>query len=44
VVPTLGVALRVIGTAYLLALTYVLLTYIKKQRQLKWVLRFTTKP
>jgi beta-lactamase regulating signal transducer with metallopeptidase domain len=40
----LGIALRVIGAAYLLALTYVLLTHIKKQRQLKWVLRFTTKP
>jgi beta-lactamase regulating signal transducer with metallopeptidase domain len=40
----LGIAFRVIGIAYLLVLTYILFTHIKKQRQLKWVLHFTTKP
>ena len=40
----LGLALRVIGVAYLLVLTFILFTHIKKQRQLRWVLRFTTKP
>jgi beta-lactamase regulating signal transducer with metallopeptidase domain len=40
----LGLALRVIGVAYLLVLTCILFTHIKKQRQLRWVLRFTTKP
>jgi beta-lactamase regulating signal transducer with metallopeptidase domain len=40
----MGVAVRVIGIAYLLVLTYILFTHIKKQRQLKWVLHFTTKP
>lgn len=40
----LGLALRVIGVAYLLVLTCILFTHIKKQRQLRWVLHFTTKP
>ena len=40
----LGLALRVIGVAYLLVLTCILFTHIKKQRQLRWVLRFTTQP
>lgn len=40
----LGLALRVTGVAYLLVLTCILFTHIKKQRQLRWVLRFTTKP
>ena len=40
----LGVALRVIGVAYLLVLSYSLLTHFKRQRHLKWVLGFTTKP
>jgi beta-lactamase regulating signal transducer with metallopeptidase domain len=40
----LGLALRVIGIAYLLVLTCILFTHIKKQRQLRWVIRFTTKP
>jgi beta-lactamase regulating signal transducer with metallopeptidase domain len=40
----LGLALRVIGIAYLLVLICMLFTHIKKQRQLRWVLRFTTKP
>ena len=33
----LGIALRVIGIAYLLVLTYLLVTHIKKHLQLKWV-------
>ena len=40
----LGVALRVIGIAYLLVLSYMLVTHIKKHRQLKWVLGFTSQP
>src|SRR5271170_6577420 len=32
----LGVAFRVIGIVYLLVLSYILFTHIKKQRQLKW--------
>src|SRR5271170_2112784 len=40
----LGIALRVIAVAYLLILGYMLLAHIKKQRQLQWVLRFTTDP
>ncbi|HTF61215.1 MAG TPA: M56 family metallopeptidase [Edaphobacter sp.] len=40
----LGLALRVIGIAYLLVLICMLFTHIKKQRQLRWILRFTTKP
>lgn len=40
----LGLALRVIGVTYLLALICMLFTHIKKQRQLIWVLRFTTQP
>ena len=40
----LGLALRVIGIAYLLVLICILFTHIKKQRQLRWVLRFTTNP
>ena len=40
----LGVTLRVIGVAYLLILGYMLVTHIRKQRQLQWVLRFTTEP
>ncbi|MDX6457754.1 MAG: bla regulator protein blaR1 [Acidobacteriaceae bacterium] len=40
----MGVAFRVIGIAYLLALACILLTHFKRQRQLRWVLRFTTKP
>jgi beta-lactamase regulating signal transducer with metallopeptidase domain len=40
----LGIALRVIGVAYLLILGYMLLAHIRKQRQLQWVLRFTTEP
>ena len=40
----LGIALRVIGIAYLLVLTYLLVTHIKKHLQLKWVLGFTSQP
>ncbi len=40
----LGIVLRVIAAAYLLILGYMLLAHIKKQRQLQWVLRFTTDP
>ena len=40
----LGLALRVIGVAYLLVLTCILFTHIKKQRQLRWILHFTTMP
>ena len=40
----LGMALRVIGIAYLLVLTYLLVMQIKKHLQLKWVLGFTSQP
>jgi beta-lactamase regulating signal transducer with metallopeptidase domain len=40
----LDVALRAVGAAYLLALAYIFFTHIREQRQLKWVLGFTTKP
>ena len=40
----LSVALRVAGIGYLLVLSYILVTYLKKQRRLKWVLDFTCKP
>jgi beta-lactamase regulating signal transducer with metallopeptidase domain len=40
----LSIALRVVGIAYLLVLTYLLVTHIKKHLQLKWVLGFTSQP
>ena len=40
----LGIALRVIAVTYLLILSYMLFAHIRKQRQLQWVLRFTTDP
>jgi beta-lactamase regulating signal transducer with metallopeptidase domain len=40
----LGVALRVLGIAYLVVLSCILVAHIRKQRHLRWVLRFTTKP
>jgi beta-lactamase regulating signal transducer with metallopeptidase domain len=40
----LGISLRVMGVAYLLVLTYLLITHIKKHIQLKWVLGFTSQP
>jgi beta-lactamase regulating signal transducer with metallopeptidase domain len=40
----LSISLRVMGIAYLLVLTYLLITQIKKHIQLKWVLGFTSQP
>ena len=40
----LGIALRALGIAYLLVLTYIFLAHLKRQRQLKWVLGFSSKP
>jgi beta-lactamase regulating signal transducer with metallopeptidase domain len=40
----LGASLRVMGIAYLLVLTYLLITHIKRHIQLKWVLGFTSQP
>ena len=40
----LGISLRVIGIAYLLVLSYLLVTHIKKHLRLKWVLGFTSQP
>jgi beta-lactamase regulating signal transducer with metallopeptidase domain len=40
----LGVALRLMGVAYLLVLIYMLVAHIKKHRQLKWILGFTSQP
>jgi beta-lactamase regulating signal transducer with metallopeptidase domain len=40
----LGISLRVIGIAYLLVLTFMLIAHIKKHIQLKWVLGFTSQP
>jgi beta-lactamase regulating signal transducer with metallopeptidase domain len=40
----LGIALRIIGVAYLVILGSMLFAHIRKQRQLQWVLRFTTEP
>jgi beta-lactamase regulating signal transducer with metallopeptidase domain len=40
----LGLALRLIGIAYALVLVYMLATHIKKHRQLKWILGFTSQP
>ncbi len=40
----LGISLRVMGVAYLLVLTYLLITQIKKHIQLQWVLGFTSQP
>ena len=40
----LGATLRVTGIVYLLILSCILFTRIKRQRHLKWVLNFTTKP
>ena len=40
----LGYTLRLAGIAYLLVLGYLLFTHIKRQRHLKWVLRFTSIP
>jgi beta-lactamase regulating signal transducer with metallopeptidase domain len=40
----LAVSLLVVGTVYLTAQGYMLLIHFKKQRQLKWILRFTSSP
>jgi len=40
----LGTTLRVAGMVYVLILSCILFTRIKRQRHLKWVLSFTTKP
>jgi beta-lactamase regulating signal transducer with metallopeptidase domain len=40
----LGVTLRVIGIAYLLALCYAIFAHLKKRHYLRWVLSFTTEP
>jgi beta-lactamase regulating signal transducer with metallopeptidase domain len=40
----MGVALRVLGVAYLLVLIYLVIAQIKKHLQLKWVLGFTSQP
>ncbi len=40
----LGAALRALGIAYLLVLSYFLLAHIKRRRKLKWVLGFSSQP
>jgi beta-lactamase regulating signal transducer with metallopeptidase domain len=40
----LGLTLRLIGIAYVLVLIYMLAAHIKKHRQLKWILGFTSRP
>jgi beta-lactamase regulating signal transducer with metallopeptidase domain len=40
----LGLTLRAIGIAYLLALCYAIFAHLKKRHYLKWVLNFTTEP
>src|SRR6201986_1276478 len=40
----LSISLRVAGIFYLLVLTYLLITQIKKHIQLRWVLGFTSQP
>jgi beta-lactamase regulating signal transducer with metallopeptidase domain len=40
----LGIAVRAVGIVYLLVLTYMLVSHIKKHFQLKWVLGFTSQP
>ncbi len=40
----LGLTLRVIGIVYLLALCYLVFTHLRKRRNLKWVLTFTSEP
>ena len=40
----LGVALRVLGIAYVLVLSYMLFTHIRRLRQLRWILSFTSQP
>jgi len=40
----MGVVIRMLGLIYLLGLGSILFSHWKKQRQLKWVLRFATQP
>src|SRR3984957_5358635 len=40
----LGVSLRLMGIAYVLVLIYMLAAHIKRHRQLKWILGFTSQP
>ena len=40
----LGIGLRVAGIVYLLVLSYILFAHIKRQRQMRWVLGFSSKP
>src|SRR3984957_8193516 len=40
----LGAAMRLMGIAYLLVLIYMLAAHIKRHRQLKWILSFTSQP
>ncbi len=40
----LGAALRLMGIAYLLVLIYMLAVHLKRHRQLKWILGFTSQP
>ncbi len=40
----LGLTLRAIGIAYLLALGYAFFAHLKKRHHLRWVLRFTSEP
>jgi beta-lactamase regulating signal transducer with metallopeptidase domain len=40
----LGIALRVIGIAYLLISSYMLFMHVRKLRQLRWILGFTSQP
>jgi beta-lactamase regulating signal transducer with metallopeptidase domain len=40
----LGLTVRAIGIAYLLALCYAIFAHLKKRHSLRWVLSFTTEP
>ena len=40
----MGIALRAIGIAYLLVLSYILFAHVRKQWKLRWILGFTTEP
>lgn len=40
----LGIGLRVIATAYLLVLAYLVITHFQRLRRLRWVLGFTSQP
>jgi beta-lactamase regulating signal transducer with metallopeptidase domain len=40
----LAIALRIIGIAYLVTFSAMIVAYLKRVRQLHWVLRFTTAP